>query len=123
MRSRNSEIGRRSFLQLAGMALSAAALGSTTNSLTLDEGSEPRSALSANQILRTEPDAQHVGFQNGVQNKGNKGIDWTNWSGAPIGYEGYLADVFIFMQAAVLREPALRARFYRPLAVQSPIKA
>jgi hypothetical protein len=64
-----------------------------------------------------------VGFQNGVQNKGNKGIDWTDWTGAPRGYEGYLADVFMFMQAAVLREPALRARFYRPLAVQSPIKA
>jgi hypothetical protein len=56
-----------------------------------------------------------VGFQNGVQNKGNKGIDWTNWSGAPKGYEGYLADVFMFMQAAVLREPSLRTRFYRPL--------
>jgi hypothetical protein len=57
-----------------------------------------------------------VGFQNGVQNKGNEGIDWTNWKGAPRGYEGYLADVFMFMQASVLREPSLRARFYRPFA-------
>lgn len=56
-----------------------------------------------------------VGFQNGVQNSANKGIDWTDWTGAPKGYEGYLADVFMFMQAAVLREPSLRARFYRPL--------
>jgi hypothetical protein len=55
-----------------------------------------------------------VGFQNGVQNEANKGIDWTNWTGEPRGYEGYLADVFMFMQAAVLREPSLRARFCRP---------
>jgi hypothetical protein len=62
-----------------------------------------------------------TGFQNGVQNKGNEGVDWTNWTGAPKGYEGYLADVFIFMQAAVLRQPSLRARFYRPLkALKSP---
>lgn len=56
-----------------------------------------------------------IGFHNGVQNEGNKGIDWTTWSGAPAGYEGYLADVFMFLQAAVLREPSCRARFYRPL--------
>jgi hypothetical protein len=57
-----------------------------------------------------------IGFHNGVRNKANEGIDWTNWTGAPKGYEGYLADVFMLLQAAVLREPALRARFYRPLA-------
>lgn len=57
-----------------------------------------------------------IGFQNGVQNEANEGIDWTNWTGAPKGYEGYLADVFMLLQAAVLREPSLRARFYRPLA-------
>ena len=56
-----------------------------------------------------------AGFQNGVQNKADEGIDWTTWNGEPKGYEGYLADVFMFMQAAVLREPSLRARFYRPL--------
>ncbi len=65
----------------------------------------------------------NVGFQNGVQNKGNEGIDWTNWTGTPKGYEGYLADVFMFLQAAVLREPSLRARFYRPLAGQSAARA
>ena len=59
-----------------------------------------------------------VGFQNGVQNEANKGIDWTTWNGAPRGYEGYLADVFILLQAAVLREPSLRARFYRPFAAR-----
>ena len=66
---------------------------------------------------------EKVGFQNGVQNRGNKGIDWTNWNGAARGYEGYLADVFMFMQAAVLREPSMRARFYRPLEVQTSAKA
>jgi hypothetical protein len=71
------------------------------------------------EILRAMLDRQaRVGFHNGVQNKANKGIDWTNWTGAPKGYEGYLADVFIFMQAVVLREPALRARFYRPFSAQ-----
>ena len=57
-----------------------------------------------------------VGFENGVRNKANQGIDWTTWNGEPRGYEGYLADVFMFLQAAVLREPSLQARFYRPLA-------
>jgi hypothetical protein len=59
------------------------------------------------------------GFQNGVQNKADEGIDWTTWSGAPKGYEGYLADVFMFLQASVLREPSLRARLYRPLTGRS----
>jgi len=67
------------------------------------------------QILRAMVNRQvKVGFQNGVQNKANKGIDWTTWNGAPKGYEGYLADVFMFMQAVVLREPSFRERFYRP---------
>jgi hypothetical protein len=64
-----------------------------------------------------------VGFQNGVQNRANKGIDWTDWTGGPKGYEGYLADVFIFLQAAVLREPSFRARFYRPMFVRPSSKA
>jgi hypothetical protein len=63
-----------------------------------------------------------AGFQNGVQNTANKGIDWTTWNGAPRGYEGYLADVFIFLQAAVLREPSMRARFYRPFETRPAIK-
>jgi len=68
-------------------------------------------------ILQKMLDRQaKIGFQNGVQNKSNEGIDWTNWTGSPKGYEGYLADVFMFLQAAVLREPSLRARFYRPFS-------
>jgi hypothetical protein len=71
------------------------------------------------QLLRAMLDRQAtVGFQNGVRNKGGEGIDWTSWNGAPRGYEGYLADVFMLMQAAVLREPSLRARFYRPLTAR-----
>lgn len=58
-----------------------------------------------------------VGFQNGVRDKGGEGIDWTSWNGEPRGYEGYLADVFMFIQASLLREPSFRTRFYRPLKV------
>ncbi len=57
-----------------------------------------------------------VGFQDGVQNKYPLGIDWTTWDGSPCGYEGYLADVYFFQQAVLLREPAFRRRYYRPLA-------
>jgi hypothetical protein len=56
-----------------------------------------------------------VGFQNGVRNQGGQGIDWTTWNGEPCGYEGYLADVFLLFLGVLLREPAFRARFYRPL--------
>ncbi len=44
-----------------------------------------------------------------------KGIDWTTWDGKPSGYEGYLADSFRFLQAALLREQTFRDRLYRPL--------
>jgi hypothetical protein len=60
-----------------------------------------------------------VGFHNGVRDKGGEGMDWTTWDGRPGGYEGYLSDVFRFMQAVALREPSLRARFYRPMRAQS----
>ncbi|PAW84011.1 MAG: hypothetical protein B9S28_06075 [Opitutia bacterium Tous-C10FEB] len=58
---------------------------------------------------------QHCGFQNGVTDSARQGIDWTNWDGQPTGYEGYLADSFRFLQAVLLREPALRAKLYRPM--------
>lgn len=54
-------------------------------------------------------------FQNGVRDAGGQGIDWTDWSGRPTGYEGYLADSYRFLQAVLVREAPLRARFYRPL--------
>lgn len=56
-----------------------------------------------------------VGFEDGVQNQYPDGIDWTTWDGSPCGYEGYLADVFFFIQAVLLREPSFRRRYYRPL--------
>lgn len=69
-----------------------------------------------NQLLDAMLKRQNtVGFHNGVQNAANQGIDWTTWNGTAAGYEGYLADVFMFLQAAVLREPACGERFYRPL--------
>jgi len=71
-------------------------------------------------LLRAMLDRQAtVGFHNGVRDRAGEAIDWTTWDGKPGGYEGYLADVFRFMQAAVLREPQFRARFYRPLGKQA----
>jgi len=49
-----------------------------------------------------------------------KGIDWTTWTSQLAGYEGYLADSFRFLQAVLLREPAFRARLYRPLTASRP---
>ena len=54
-------------------------------------------------------------FQNGVQDEAMKGIDWTTWDGKPSGYEGYLADSFRFLQAVLMREPALRQKLLRPV--------
>ncbi len=59
-----------------------------------------------------------AGFHNGVRDVGGQGIDWTTWDGKPCGYEGYLADSFRFFQLALLREPAFRERFYRPLSTK-----
>jgi hypothetical protein len=70
----------------------------------------------ADKVLRRMLERQQRGgFQNGEQNAAEKGIDWTTWNGEPCGYEGYLADVYNFLTAAVLREPAMRQRFLRPL--------
>lgn len=60
MRVWNSEIDRRSFLQLAGVGLGAAALGSAANSLTLDKRQEPPSAFDIKPVLRIEPDTQYA---------------------------------------------------------------
>ena len=71
----------------------------------------------ADKILRAMLERQGRGeFQNGVRDAGGQGIDWTTWDGKPSGYEGYLADSFRFLQAALLREASFRERLYRPLA-------
>lgn len=70
----------------------------------------------ADNILRAMLRRQAQGkFQDGVRNKFPEGIDWTTWEGKPCGYEGYLADVYYFLQAVELREPSCRRRYYRPL--------
>ena len=61
-------------------------------------------------------------FQNGVHSHIGTGMEWTDWSGNPQGYEGYLADNFAFLQAVVLREPGLRERFLRPMTSPPPAK-
>lgn len=70
----------------------------------------------ADNILRAMLRRQAQGkFQDGVRNKFPEGIDWTTWEGKPCGYEGYLADVYYFLQAVALREASCRRRYYRPL--------
>jgi len=74
-------------------------------------------AEEADQILKAMLRRQAQGkFHNGVTDKAHYGGEWTTWDGQPCGYEGYLADVFYFLLAVVLREPELRARMLRPLA-------
>jgi hypothetical protein len=72
----------------------------------------------ADTVLRAMIHRQNsVGFQNGVRDNFPLGMDWTTWDGSSCGYEGFLADVFVFLQAVLLREPAFRDRYYRPLLV------
>jgi hypothetical protein len=74
----------------------------------------------ADKILKAMLKRQGRGdFQNGVRDASGQGIDWTTWDGKPSGYEGYLADNFRFLQAVLLREPAFRARYYRPFTQHS----
>src|SRR5437899_2742638 len=54
----NSEMNRRSFVQLAGMGLGAAAMGSATNALSFNE-SRPSSS-GDKPVLRIEPDQKHA---------------------------------------------------------------
>jgi hypothetical protein len=67
----------------------------------------------ADMVLRAMLERQRRGeFQNGVRDATFEGIDWTTWDGKPSGYEGYLADSFRFLQAVLMREPALRAKLF-----------
>jgi len=70
----------------------------------------------ADQILRVMLARQQLGlFQNGVWGQSPRGAEWQTWDGKPSGADGYLADNFRFLDAVMLREPALRQKFYRPL--------
>jgi len=55
------------------------------------------------------------GFQNGVVNRYPDGAEFFDWQGNTCGYEGHLVYSWMFLQAMLLREPALRARLFRPL--------
>jgi Mannosylglycerate hydrolase MGH1-like glycoside hydrolase domain len=82
---------------------------------------DPKLAGRADEVLRAMLGRQRRGeFQNGVRDATFEGLDWTTWDGKPAGYEGYLADSFRFLQAVMMREPALRAKLYRPLAGAGP---
>jgi hypothetical protein len=70
----------------------------------------------ADKVLRAMLDRQQQGhFQNGVQGAYPNGGEWTTWDGKTCGYEGYLADTYYFLQAVMLREPASRARYLKPM--------
>ncbi len=55
------------------------------------------------------------GFQNGVVNAYPKGAEFFTWDGKTCGYEGHLTYSYSFLQAIFLREPAFRARVFRPV--------
>ena len=70
----------------------------------------------ADAMLKAMLARQKLGkFQNGVRDAANQGLDWTTWEGRAGGYEGYLADVFYFQQAVLLREHSFRRLLYRPM--------
>jgi len=76
----------------------------------------------ADQVLKAMLERQEKGvfangggFQNGVIDKYPQGAEFYTWDGATCGYEGHLTYSFSFLQALLLREPAFRARLYRPL--------
>jgi hypothetical protein len=55
--------------------------------------------------------AEAGGFQNGVVNEGWAGAEHRRWDGGTAGYEGYLADNWVFLLACLTREPELRAKY------------
>ena len=70
----------------------------------------------ADRILLAMLDRQDHGlFQNGVQDKYPKALDFTTWDGKPAGYEGYLAENHRFLSLVLLRQDAFRQKLYRPL--------
>ena len=72
----------------------------------------------ADKVLRAMLGRQQQGaFQNGIQDALPNGGEWMTWDGKPCGYEGYLADVYFFLQAVLLREPAFRKRYLGPLSI------
>ncbi len=60
------------------------------------------------------------GFQNGVVNTYPGGAEFFTWEGKTCGYEGHLTYSYAFLQAILLRDPAFRARLYRPMLEAAP---
>ena len=55
------------------------------------------------------------GFQNGVIDRFPLGAEFYDWNGKTCGYEGHLVYSFSFLQAALLRNQAIRDKVLRPL--------
>lgn len=56
------------------------------------------------------------GFQNGVIDRFPDGAEFFDWQGATCGYEGHLVYSWAFLQAVLIRDPALRARLLPALS-------
>ncbi|MBI2435817.1 MAG: hypothetical protein HYV26_23420 [Candidatus Hydrogenedentes bacterium] len=61
-------------------------------------------------------DANGGGLQNGVIDKYPLGAEFMDWNGNTCGYEGHLVYSFSFLQAALLRDPAMRKLVLSPLS-------
>lgn len=60
------------------------------------------------------------GFQNGFVDSYPHGAEAVDWEGNPCGYEGYMAETFVYLQAVLLREPLFSQRLYRTLKNAPP---
>ena len=56
------------------------------------------------------------GFQNGIVNIGYAGAEHLNWDGTTCGYEGYLAEMWVFLTAAFTKNPDSMKKMLGPVA-------
>jgi len=75
-------------------------------------GMDEKADFLLNEMVKRQTEGK---FHNGVTDSPMHGIDWTDWQGNPTGYEGYLAESNRFLQALMIREPQLRAKYYAPI--------
>jgi len=54
-------------------------------------------------------------FQNGIVNRAGEGTEMFDWEGKVSGYEGHLGVSFLFLQAAMTRQPEHLNRLFRPM--------
>ena len=59
--------------------------------------------------------AQKGGFQNGILNIGYAGAEHLRWDGKTCGYEGYLADMWVFLCGVFTRDKSMQKRFLGPV--------